>query len=132
MSTPITTWDTNRRWVRTWVRRGDGPQARDEQPHWGRNSELPSRTHRHTGVLGDCRRWGLGGGGTFPSQLLRSYAPQSQASTSLFSPNLMPHRVPEDGQEGPLEKDAELCKGAGGKGVAFNGIHFLGRGHWLR
>lgn len=39
----------------------------------------------------------------------------------------MPHRVPEDGQEGPLEKDAELCEGAGGKGVTFNGIYFLGK-----
>lgn len=58
--------------------------------------------------------------------------PKSQACSSLLSPNLMPHRVPEDGQEGPLEEDAELCEGAGGKGVAFNGIHFLGRGHWIR
>lgn len=44
----------------------------------------------------------------------------------------MPHRVPEDGQEGPFEEDAELCEGTGGKGVPFNGIHFLGRGNWIR
>lgn len=44
----------------------------------------------------------------------------------------MSHHVPEDGQETPFEEDAELREGAGGKGVAFNGIHFLGRGNWIR
>ena len=44
----------------------------------------------------------------------------------------MSHHVPEDGQEVPFEEDAELRESAGGKGVAFNGIHFLGRGNWIR
>lgn len=74
---------------------------------------------------------GAEGGAPWPSWWLGSYTPQGQAFTTHPSPSLMPHRVPEDGQEGPLEEDAELCEGAGGKGVAFNGIHFLGRGNWI-
>lgn len=44
----------------------------------------------------------------------------------------MSHHVPEDRQEAPFEEDAELRESAGGKGVAFDGIHFLGRGNWIR
>jgi hypothetical protein len=45
---------------------------------------------------------------------------------------MMPHRVPEDGQEAPSEEDAELGEGAGGKGVALNGIHILRGGNETR
>lgn len=105
------------------TRRGDGSQARNGQPHWSRNSEPPSQAHRLIGVLGVA----TGEGTPFPSQLLRSYGPKGYIFASLLSPNLKPHRVPEDGQESPLEENAELCEGTSGKGVAFNGIHFLGR-----
>lgn len=96
--------------------------------HSGRNVGVPSQAQGPTGALGGA----VGGGAPSPAQLLGSYTPQGQAYASLPSPNLMSHRVPEDGQEGPLEEDAELCEGAGGKRVAFNGIHFLERGHWIR
>ena len=83
---------------------------RDPQEHWG----------------------GCWEGDPSPSPLLGSYTTQGQANTSLPSSNLKSHHVPEDRQEAPFEEDAELRESAGGKGVAFDGIHFLGRGNWIR
>lgn len=85
----------------------------------GRNSELSSQAQRPTGTL-----WGCEGGSPFPSQLLGAYSPKGQACASLLSPSLTPHRVPEDGQEGPLEEDAELREAAGREAMAA----FHGRG----
>lgn len=132
MSTPITTWDTNRRWVRTCGRGHHEERGWAADQGWAGHTRggAQSCPHSHTGPQ---VHWGAAGGGTpFPTQLLGSYAPKIQACVSLLAPNLMPHHVPEDGQEGPLEEDAELCEGAGGKGVALNGIHFLGRGNRIR
>lgn len=108
MSTPISTWDTNRRWVRTWVVRSPRGQRLGHRPGSGR-----------------CTGQDLGAAltGTWTPDAPRVGVPGDPIP---ISPSSMPHRVPEDGQEGSLEEDAELCEGAGGKGVALDGVHFLG------
>ena len=88
---------------------------------------VPSQAQRRTGAMGATGR------GTHRHLHCWDPTPHTPRPTQASpSSNLMSHHVPEDGQETPFEEDAELREGASGKGVAFNGIHFLGRGNWIR
>lgn len=97
------------------------------ESHLHRNVGVPSRAQRPTGALGGC--WE---GDPSPSPCWDPTPHKARPTPASPSSNLMSHHVPEDGQEVPFEEDAELRESAGGKGVAFNGIHFLGRGNWIR